>query len=115
MRSTAPRFDSDESISSPSSPPVSWPLPPSPNDPSPEYPPGPFGNQIGQTLQDFTMHAYRLSPKETDSKKLAWDDEISMREAHDSKACKCLVVSVAAMWCGECARAADDREGRRRR
>jgi hypothetical protein len=67
-----------------------------------QYPPGPYGNEVGQTLIDFNMSGYRLSPAQTDSTKASWDTKIALHEFHDSKDCKCLVISVAATWCGEC-------------
>jgi hypothetical protein len=69
------------------------------NDP---YPAGPYGNSVGQTLYQFSLPGYRLSPQQTDSTKLPFDPAIDLIEYHRNPTCKVLVVTVAATWCGSC-------------
>jgi hypothetical protein len=72
---------------------------------APAYPAGPYGNQVGQTLADFSMAGYRLTPQQTDSTQLPWDTSISIADFYakaQSGACSCMLISVGATWCGAC-------------
>ena len=66
------------------------------------YPPGPYGNLAGDTLANFTLSGYRLSPDQTDSTQLPWVSDISLEDFHANPGCKCLVISYSATWCGAC-------------
>jgi hypothetical protein len=66
------------------------------------YPPGPYSSGIGGILPEVRGAGYRLSAHETDSRNLPWDPDIDVAEYHQRPECTCLVVSVAATWCGEC-------------
>jgi hypothetical protein len=66
------------------------------------YPAGPYSSGVGGILPDVHAQGYRLSPQETDSAKLPWDMNIDVAEYHRRAQCKCLVISVAATWCGAC-------------
>jgi hypothetical protein len=66
------------------------------------YPAGPYGNQTGDTLADFTAAGYRLSRTQTDSSMLTWDTNIKLSDFHANSACKCMVVTIGATWCGAC-------------
>lgn len=65
------------------------------------YPQGPYGSAVGFTLNDFSAQGYRLSPAQTDSTQLAWST-IDVAEYHTNPACKCLLVTIGATWCGDC-------------
>ena len=65
------------------------------------YPVGPYGSAVGFTLNDFSAEGYRLSPQQTDSSQLPWSS-IDVREYNSNPACKCLLVTVGATWCGDC-------------
>jgi hypothetical protein len=75
---------------------------PSPDLAPPPYPPGPYGNQMGDTLRDYTLAGYRLSPAQTDSTKLTWDTSIKLSEFHANSTCACLLISMGASWCPAC-------------
>jgi hypothetical protein len=66
------------------------------------YPPGPYGSAMGFTLNDFQADGYRLTPGHTDSTKLPWSTGIDVAEYHRNPACKCLLITVGATWCGGC-------------
>ena len=68
----------------------------------PEYPPGPYGNQTGDVIHRLTLPGYRLSPTEMDRDKLGWDEAIDINDFHANPACKCLLVTFTASWCGAC-------------
>ena len=68
------------------------------------YPVGPYGNAVGQVLPDFTAAGYRLSAAETDSTRLPWDPGIALSEYHADPSCKCLLVTICALWCTACQR-----------
>jgi hypothetical protein len=63
------------------------------------------GNQVGQTLGDFTMGGYRLTPAQTDSSQLSWDPSIRIADFYaraQSGECTCLLITVGATWCSAC-------------
>ena len=66
------------------------------------YPSGPYGNQIGDVLADKTLSGYRLSLGQTDASQLQWDTNIRFGDFHDNAACKCLLITWGATWCGAC-------------
>jgi hypothetical protein len=65
------------------------------------YPPGPYGSVAGFTLDEFSAQGYRLDPQQTDSTALPWSS-IDVLEYHANPACKCLLVTIGATWCGDC-------------
>lgn len=67
----------------------------------PVYPPGPYGNALGKTIKDITLQGYRLTRQQTDSTKLQYAD-ISLHDYHANPRCKCLLITVGALWCGAC-------------
>lgn len=67
-----------------------------------KYPEGPYGNQEGETLADINFAGYRMSPGNQDPEKLMWDETIKLGEFHANPACKCLLVTWGATWCGAC-------------
>jgi thiol-disulfide isomerase/thioredoxin len=76
-------------------------LPPSPDLAQPLYPLGPYGRNIGDTVEDFSFQGYRLSPAQTDSTKLPLAS-IDIAEIHSQPACKCLLLTMGAPWCTPC-------------
>ena len=66
------------------------------------YPPGPYGNQKGNTIVDVTMAGYRLTPEQTEATELEWAKDIKLGEYHLNKACKCLLITWGASWCTAC-------------
>ena len=66
------------------------------------YPPGPYGDVEGFTLNDFQADGYRLTPSQTDSTKVPWSTGIDVIEYHRNAACKCLLITIGATWCGGC-------------
>ena len=65
------------------------------------YPKGPFGNQPGEVLEDFTASGYRLSPQQRDSTGLPWE-AIRLGDYHADARCKCLLITTGGVWCGAC-------------
>src|SRR6185369_12280769 len=64
------------------------------------YPPGPYGMRIGETLADFSAMGYRLTPAQTDSTKLTFEN-IKLSD-YLTKSCSCLAITIGARWCGAC-------------
>jgi hypothetical protein len=58
------------------------------------YPPGPYGNQVGDTLADFSAAGYTASG--------AWSSSIQLSDVRADPACKCLILTIGATWCGAC-------------
>jgi len=54
------------------------------------YPAGPYGQDVGETLADFTSPGYRLAPGMTFPNGL---EEISLGEFYDNESCSCIVVT----------------------
>jgi hypothetical protein len=72
---------------------------------APSYPAGPYGNQVGQTLADFSMEGYRLTPQQTDSSQLSWDTSIRIADFYargQTGDCACMLITVGATWCSAC-------------
>lgn len=69
----------------------------------PSYPAGPYGNQVGDILQNMVLAGYRLTPQQRDPSALGWATDIAFQEFHDNPACSCLLISIAASSCGICA------------
>lgn len=63
-----------------------------------------YGHEVGQVMPDFTAAGYRLSPAETDSARLTWDPGIELYEYRADPSCKCLLITVCALWCTACQR-----------
>ena len=66
------------------------------------YPPPPYGNQANDVLANLKGGGYRLSPAQTDSSQLKWDDNITLEDFHANPKLKCMLVSFGASWCGAC-------------
>jgi hypothetical protein len=67
------------------------------------YPPGPYGNAIGDTMPDFFVEGYPLSRTQRDYTRLPFRD-VSLSEVRSDPACSCLVVTWnasgwACPWC----------------
>jgi hypothetical protein len=58
------------------------------------YPSGPYGNQLGDTLADITGQGYSATG--------AWSNSLRLSDLHDNPACKCILVTIGASWCGAC-------------
>jgi len=69
---------------------------------APQYPAGPYGQEVGQVLPDFTVAGYRLARGHTDSTELSWDTGIKLSEYHDGAKCGCLLITLGAPWCAAC-------------
>ncbi len=54
------------------------------------YPSGPYGQDVGETLANFTSPGYRLAPGMTFPNKL---EDISLGEFYDNGSCSCIVVT----------------------
>ena len=75
---------------------------PGPNDPadmaippaSTPYPPGPYGNQIGETMPDVSAPGYLANQ--------SWSTSVRLSQLRANPACKCIVVTIGASWCGAC-------------
>jgi hypothetical protein len=72
------------------------PTPTDPTDPTPvstPYPAGPYGNQVGDTLGDFSSSGYSGTGTYT---------TLKLSELRANPACKCILVTIGASWCGAC-------------
>jgi hypothetical protein len=69
-------------------------------DPGP-YPQGPYGGEKGNTLPNLALEGYRLTPAQTDSTMATWATDIHLGE-YRKPDCKCLVVTLGALWCTAC-------------
>jgi hypothetical protein len=58
------------------------------------YPQGPYGNQPGETLGDFSAAGYTASH--------TWSTSIKLSDIRANPACKCLIISIGATWCSAC-------------
>lgn len=67
------------------------------------YPQEPYGNRVGEVLEDFRRPGYRLSRSERDRHRLPWDEGISLADFHFDPACRCLLITVGTTTCGACA------------
>jgi len=56
--------------------------------------------RIGETLADFSAMGYRLTPAQTDSTKLTFEN-IKLSD-YLTKSCSCLAITIGARWCGAC-------------
>ncbi|MSP60408.1 MAG: hypothetical protein EXR72_08710 [Myxococcales bacterium] len=66
------------------------------------YPAGPYGNKVDQTLANQHFEGYRLAPGHTDSAEETWEEDISFGDFAANPACKCLLITYGAGWCGAC-------------
>jgi len=66
------------------------------------YPPPPYGNQAGDVLANLKVTGYRMSPTQTDSTQLMWDDTITLEDFHANPKLKCMLISFSATWCNPC-------------
>lgn len=57
------------------------------------YPPGPYGNAIGDVLPDFFVMGYAMSPAAHDSTKLPFR-RIPMSEVRSKPGCACIIVAL---------------------
>jgi hypothetical protein len=74
------------------------------NRPTLPYPAGPYGGAIGDTLPDFTVLGYAMSPTQRDSTKLPFGP-ISLSQVRSARDCACMVILFNAAgygcsWCG---------------
>lgn len=78
------------------------PLPPDMTfDPGP-YPEGPYGTKVGDTLYNIKGQGFRLTRENTDANN-AKLEELSIDDViRHNPACKCLLLSQSAIWCGPC-------------
>ena len=58
------------------------------------YPVGPYGNQVGDTMADFTAAGYSATH--------VWSTAMKLSDIRANPACKCLVLTIGATWCGAC-------------
>jgi hypothetical protein len=58
------------------------------------YPPGPYGNQIGDTLGEISGAGYTATG--------AWSSSLRLSDLRNDPACKCILVTIGASWCGAC-------------
>jgi hypothetical protein len=68
------------------------------------YPPGPYGGAIGDTMPDFTVLGYAMSPAQRDSTRLPFGP-ISLSQARSARDCGCMVIlwnaaGYGCSWCG---------------
>jgi len=75
---------------------------PGPSDPadmatpptSAPYPSGPYGNQVGETMPDVSGPGYLANQ--------SWSTNARLSDLRANPACKCIVVTIGATWCGAC-------------
>lgn len=67
------------------------------------YPPGPYGTAVGDTMADFTMQGYALSPTSTDPTGMSLTS-IRLSDVRATAGCSCLIVlfNSELRWCPPC-------------
>jgi hypothetical protein len=63
------------------------------------YPSGPYGNQVGDIVEDIDLPGYHLSVANNDPSKVPWEDHIKLSQIRSEyRTSKCMWLAVDAFW-----------------